>query len=412
MLVKCVAVSALLCVDSRLSSSLAMVLSECVEFASSVVQSIYAIVKAVLILVYDSHTPRASTSTAVQGIGLQTPLPAKLPSVVDIKKALPKQCFERRLKTSLYYAVRDVVQVVITFAVFYSLINLTSSTLLRATLVVLYWAVQGTFFTAVFVIGHDCGHGSFSDYPLLNNVVGTLMHGFLWCPYYMWKLTHRCHHKHNANIDKDEVFYPVRESEPHAGDKTLPGFGFGLGWFGYLLFGYNPRPVNHFNPCHSMFVGHVVGCTCSLGCLALMTYVLYQFYAVCGLASLVIYYVVPDFIFASYCVIITFLHHNEMNLPWFSDTEWDFVRGQLSTVDRHYGIVHNVIHSISTHQMHHMFSLIPHYRLELATKHFRAAFPELVRTCDEPILPSFVRMYFKFEKQSVIADDTKVHYYK
>jgi len=62
--------------------------------------------------------------------------------------------------------------------------------------------------------------------------------------------------------------------------------------------------------------------------------------------------------------------------------------------------------------MHHMFSLIPHYHLELATKHFRAAFPDLVRTCDEPILPSFVRMYLKYEKQSVIDDDTKVHYYK
>jgi len=388
-----------------------MVLSDCVEFVSSAIQSTFAIVKAVTILLFESPAP-APRSSGVRGIGLQAPLPEKLPSVVDIKKALPKECFDRRVKTSVYYAIHDMVKVAITFAVFYYLISLTSSMLLRAVLVLLYWAIQGTFFTAVFVIGHDCGHGSFSEFPLLNDIVGTVMHGFLWCPYYMWKMSHRWHHKHNANIDKDEVFYPIKKSEPCAESKTLPGFGFGVGWFGYLLLGYNPRPVHHFNPWHSMFVGHVIGCVCSLGALAVMSYLLYQFYAVFGLASLIIFYVVPDFIFASYCVIITFLHHNEMNLPWFADSEWDYVRGQLSTVDRHYGIVHNVIHSIGTHQMHHMFTVIPHYHLELATKHFRAAFPDLVRTCDEPILPSFVRMYLKYDKQNIIDDDTKVHYYK
>jgi omega-3 fatty acid desaturase (delta-15 desaturase) len=239
-----------------------------------------------------------------------------------------------------------------------------------------------------------------------------VMHAFLLCPFYMWKMSHRCHHKNNANFDKDEVFYPVKGSEPSSTGKTMPGFGFGTGWFGYLLLGYNPRPVNHFNPSHPMFNGHVVGCLFSLGGLAVMSSLLYLYYSTFGLMSLIIYYAVPDFIFASYCVIITFLHHTEINVPWYADNKWDFVRGQLSTVDRHYGVVHNMLHSIGTHQMHHMFTQIPHYRLELATKHFRAAYPHLVRTCDEPILQSFVRMYLKYEKQSVIEDSTEVHYYK
>lgn len=262
------------------------------------------------------------------------------------------------------------------------------------------------------MIGHDCGHESFSNHAWLNDVVGNVMHAFLLCPFYMWKMTHRCHHRFNANLDRDEVFYPVKESEPTANGKTLPGFGFGAGWFGYLVLGYNPRPVNHFNPLHKMFTGRVFNCFVSLGSLCVMSYLLYLFYCSFGFTSLVIYYAVPDFIFASYCVIITFLHHSEMNIPWFADDQWDFVRGQLSTVDRHYGIVHNVIHSIGTHQMHHMFPKIPHYHLETATKHFREAFPELVRTCDEPIMSSFVRMYEKYDKQCVIPDETKVHYYK
>ena len=128
--------------------------------------------------------------------------------------------------------------------------------------------------------------------------------------------------------------------------------------------------------------------------------------------GLVCYYAIPDLIFASYCVIITFLHHTEMNIPWYADDQWDFVRGQLSTVDRNYGIVHKVIHNIGTHQMHHMFTKIPHYHLEEATTHFRAAFPHLVRTCEEPILPSFVRMFQKYDKQNILKEDVDVHYYK
>ena len=42
----------------------------------------------------------------------------------------------------------------------------------------------------------------------------------------------------------------------------------------------------------------------------------------------------------------------------YADEKWDFVRGQLSTVDRNYGYVHYLIHSIGTHQMHHMFTKV------------------------------------------------------
>ena len=95
-----------------------------------------------------------------------------------------------------------------------------------------------------------------------------------------------------------------------------------------------------------------------------------------------------------------------------SDDNWDFVKGQLSSIDRHYGLVHEWIHSIGTHQIHHFFPKVPHYHLEEATTHFRKAFPELVRTRDDAIIPAYVRMFKKFAKQFVVPDDTKIHVYK
>ena len=65
-------------------------------------------------------------------------------------------------------------------------------------------------FWALFVLGHDCGHGSFSTSSLINDLTGNLLHGFILVPYYPWKVSHRHHHKNTGNIDKDEIFYPVR----------------------------------------------------------------------------------------------------------------------------------------------------------------------------------------------------------
>ncbi|CAL1538803.1 unnamed protein product, partial [Lymnaea stagnalis] len=77
----------------------------------------------------------------------------------------------------------------------------------------LYWLVQGTVFTGIFFLGHDAGHGSFSKHEIVNTIFGNICHNFVICPYYQWKITHRNHHKHTGNMDKDEVFYPVWKKE-------------------------------------------------------------------------------------------------------------------------------------------------------------------------------------------------------
>jgi hypothetical protein len=50
----------------------------------------------------------------------------------------------------------------------------------------LYWTAQGTMFWALFVLGHDCGHGSFSNNSNLNSVVGHILHSSILVPYHGW----------------------------------------------------------------------------------------------------------------------------------------------------------------------------------------------------------------------------------
>ena len=48
----------------------------------------------------------------------------------------------------------------------------------------LYWFAQGTMFWALFVVGHDCGHQSFSNNRALNDFVGHLTHSSILVPYH------------------------------------------------------------------------------------------------------------------------------------------------------------------------------------------------------------------------------------
>lgn len=362
----------------------------------------------------NSEDPPAQSSSVdeTETILNKLSIPRHLPSILDIKRVLPQYVFDPKVSTSMYFAIKDVIQVL---ALFMAAEWLWSSKLLPTWLLLLllpvYWLIQGTFFTSIFVVGHDAGHSSFSKFEWLNDLVGNVMHCFLLCPFYCWKLSHRHHHKNNANIDKDEVFYPIRKKDDKGG-YTLYGFGLGFGWFAYLFSGYGPRAVQHFNPFHPVLRHHILQCALSIGLVSAWAAVLYQYALTEGFLKLFVHFIVPDFIFASYTVVITFLHHTEEDIPWYGDGVWDNVRGQLSSVDRHYGWCHNIIHSIGTHQIHHLFSKVPHYHLEEATTIFRRTFPHLVQIRHDRILPAFFHMFGKYMKQYIVTDSCQVHLYK
>lgn len=103
------------------------------------------------------------------------PPPFKIAEITD---AIPKHCWVKNPWRSLSYAVRDI------FVIF----ALAAIAKYSSTWYVwpFYWAAQGTMFWAVFVIGHDCGHGSFSDSRWLNSFVGHILHSAILVPFHGW----------------------------------------------------------------------------------------------------------------------------------------------------------------------------------------------------------------------------------
>eukprot|EP01003_Olkasia_polycarbonata_P002177 NODE_1467_length_537_cov_120.219262_g1390_i0.p2 GENE.NODE_1467_length_537_cov_120.219262_g1390_i0~~NODE_1467_length_537_cov_120.219262_g1390_i0.p2 ORF type:complete len:123 (+),score=33.86 NODE_1467_length_537_cov_120.219262_g1390_i0:31-369(+) len=92
--------------------------------------------------------------------------------------------------------------------------------------------------------------------------------------------------------------------------------------------------------------------------------------------------------------------------PWYATSNWDYVKGNLSSVDRNYAPFNGIIHNIGTHQIHHLFPAIPHYKLVEATKHFVAAYPHLHRKEDSSLVLDFINgMYLWIRYGHDVPDD-------
>jgi omega-3 fatty acid desaturase (delta-15 desaturase) len=291
-------------------------------------------------------------------------------TLADIKAAIPAHCFEKSAARSLAYLALDVAVVVGLAA--------AAATLNAWWAWPLYWVAQGTMFWALFVVGHDCGHQSFSNNKALNDLVGNITHSSILVPYHGWRVSHRTHHSNHGHVENDESWHPVSKSLfdqmdgwGRAGRLSLPWAMFA---YPFYLWKRSPgKEGSHFDPACDLFVpsearqvrtsnafliaqlGALAASACLLG--PLMTAALY---------------VVPYWINVVWLDLVTYLHHHGPSdegerIPWYRGEEWSYLRGGLSTIDRDYGIFNKIHHDIGTHVIHHLFPQIPHYRLCEAT---------------------------------------------
>jgi omega-6 fatty acid desaturase (delta-12 desaturase) len=58
------------------------------------------------------------------------------------------------------------------------------------------------FLVRLFMIQHDCGHGSFFRNRLVNDWVGRVIGVFTLTPYDFWRRAHGIHHATSGNLDR------------------------------------------------------------------------------------------------------------------------------------------------------------------------------------------------------------------
>ncbi|CAL9133125.1 unnamed protein product [Musa textilis] len=339
--------------------------------------------------------------------------------LAEIRAAIPKHCWQKDPWRSMSYVVRDVVAVFGLAAAAAFLDNWIAWPL--------YWVAQGTMFWALFVLGHDCGHGSFSNNSKLNSVVGHLLHSSILVPYHGWQVLHfqpqlymllaslflHCsydvsgaeaillcsagglvtgHTTRTMDTPRmtnhgtrflSEKLYKSLDSLTQKLRFTMP---YPLLAFPLYLWARSPgKTGTHFHPSSDLFLpNEKKDVITSTACWIAMVGMLAGLACLMGPLQVLKLYGIPYLIFVMWLDLVTYLHHHGHNekLPWYRGKEWSYLRGGLTTVDRDYGWINNIHHDIGTHVIHHLFPQIPHYHLVEATE---AAKPVLGKYYREPV---------------------------
>ncbi|KAI9654965.1 MAG: hypothetical protein M1821_005718 [Bathelium mastoideum] len=322
--------------------------------------------------------------------------------VDDLKKAIPPHCFRASYSTASYYLLRDVVLAALLMRAAFLYIPLIQNTYVRVTTWALYGWAEGLVFTGLWVLAHECGHGSLFPSRHVNNVVGFTLHSALMVPYFSWQSTHRRHHIYANNMELDHNYVPPRRAEylkafwlkvkgiddltEDAPTVTLIRLFiqqiFGFPW--YLANNITASPTSltrtpsklslsngHFNPYGALFrprEAYLVFAS-DLGLFA-VTIALYIVGLRIGSTMTMLLYLQPYVWVNHWVVAITYLHHTHPDVPKYEPEDWTFVRGATATVDREFGFIGKYLfHSIiEFHVIHHLFSRIPFYHAEEATE--------------------------------------------
>lgn len=340
--------------------------------------------------------------------------PLKKPkfTLKTIRDAIPPHCFKRSLTRSMIHLIKDCMVVALFgwMATHISSLPTLFPTMPLPQWVVyvawpIYWYAQGCVMTGLWVLAHECGHQAFSDYEIINNIVGTIFHSLLLVPYHPWRITHGRHHNNTGSCDHDEVFAPSTRSDwKDEALRTTPiGNWWGIfvmltfGWWpGYLIFNatgpakYRGKDVSHLSPT-AVFIDPkdywlVVQSDIALfACFGLLAYAIYTF----GFLTVGAYYIIPEMIVNLHLVLITYLQHTDVYMPHFRNKEWNWLRGALCTIDRQFGplgLFDRTLHHITdTHVCHHLFSTMPFYHCLEATPYIKKVLGEYYRKDDTPI---------------------------
>src|SRR5207344_379019 len=69
-------------------------------------------------------------------------------------------------------------------------------------LVVPLTIIAGLVLIRVFIISHDCGHGSFLGSRRANDIVGRITSFLTFTPYHNWRWQHAQHHATSGDLDR------------------------------------------------------------------------------------------------------------------------------------------------------------------------------------------------------------------
>lgn len=269
-------------------------------------------------------------------------------------------------KPSLPRALWQIANTFIPYAALWYLMYLS--------LPVSWWLVvplailAGAFTVRIFIIFHDCGHGSYFKWRRANDTVGFIAGVLTFTPYYHWRWEHNVHHATSGHLDKRGVgdIWTMTVQE-YLEASRWQRFAYRLARNPFILFVLAPLYLFLFrqrfpsktasrrerHSVHWMNLG-ILGFALGLSSIfGLGPYLIIQsiILMVAGAAGVWLFYV----------------QHQFEDVYWERGEDWDYTRAALegSSFYKLPRVLQWFSGNIGFHHIHHLSARIPNYHLEL-----------------------------------------------
>lgn len=227
--------------------------------------------------------------------------------------------------------------------------------------------LAGGFLVRIFIIFHDCGHGSYFRSQRANDILGFIAGVLTFTPYYQWRGEHAIHHASTGHLDKrgtgDIWTMTVQE---YLEASRWKRFAYRLSRNPVVLFVIAPLAmfvvVQRFpSPSAGDRERHSVWWT-NLGVL-LMVIVLARVF---GLVPYVLIQLLVTGVAGAAGVWLFYVQHQFEDVYWERGQNWDYAAAALqgSSFYKLPKVLQWFSGNIGFHHIHHLSARIPNYNLQ------------------------------------------------
>jgi omega-6 fatty acid desaturase (delta-12 desaturase) len=250
--------------------------------------------------------------------------------------------------------------------------------------------VAAGFLLRLFMIQHDCGHGSFFRQRLANDWVGRVLGVLTLTPYDFWRQTHAAHHASSGNLDRRGVGDIDTLTVNEYRERSIWGrLAYRLYRHPVIMFGIGPTylfVLRHRLPIGLMRDGWrpwVSVMATNLGIAAIAALLIW----LVGVGTFLLVHLPIMLLAASVGVWLFYVQHQFEDTSWENDAEWSIQNAALhgSSFYELPAVLRWFTANIGMHHVHHLSSRIPYYRLPRALRDH----PELGNISKLTLLESF-----------------------